>query len=78
MIHLFSRIEGNSRYDLKELPKGREQLPFNNAQIEGWADDLNGPHWYVLENNRALALSPSYRPILEHFRFERVTHNVRR
>ena len=78
VIHLFSKIEGEGRYNRKVLPTGRVQLLFKNAQIGGWANDSNGPHWYVLENERTLALNPSYRVILEHFGFERISQNERR
>ena len=75
VIQLFSSIDGKGRYNRKELPTGRVQLLFNNAQIGGWADDSNGPHWYVLENKRTVALHTSYRVILEHFGFERISQN---
>ena len=78
VIHLFSSIDGKGRYNRKKLPTGRVQLLFNSAQIGGWADDSNGPHWYVLENKRTVALNPSYRPILEHFGFERISQNEQR
>ena len=76
--HLFSGITGEGRYKRKELPTGRVQLLFDNAQIGGWADDSNGPHWYVLENKRIVSLNPSYQPILELFGFKRITHDGRR
>ena len=79
MFHLFSTIDGKGRYSRKELPTGRIQLLFDDAQIGGWADDQNnGPHWYVLENKRIVALNPSYRVILDHFGFERIRQNERR
>ena len=78
VIQLFSTVEGKGRYSRKELPTGRIQLLFDNAQIGGWADDDNGPHWYVLENKRVVALHPSYRVILDHFGFDRIPQNERR
>ncbi len=78
VIHLFSNLTGEGRYKRKELPSGRVQLLFKGAQIGGWVDDHNGPHWYVLENERTVALHPSYRVILEHFGFERISQNERR
>ena len=78
VIHLFSSIDRQGHYNRKDLPSGRVQLLFNGAQIGGWADDYNGPHWYVLENKRTLALNPSYRVILEHFGFERIRQNEQR
>ena len=72
VVRLFSGVTGEGGYDRKELPTGRVQLLFKGAQIGGWADDRNGPHWYVIENKRTVALHPSYRPILQHFGFERV------
>ena len=38
-----------------------------------WADDSNGPYWYVLENKRTLALNLSYRVTLDHIGFERLS-----
>ena len=76
--HLFSSIDGQGRYNRKDLPSGRVQLLFKGVQIGGWADDSNGPHWYVLENKRTLALNSSYQVILEHFGFERIRKNERR
>ena len=78
VIRLFSSIDGKGRYNRNDLPSGRIQLLFKGAQIGGWADDSNGPHWYVLENKRTLALNPSYRVILEHFGFERIRQNEQR
>ena len=78
VAYLFSTIDGKGRYNREDLPSGRVQLMFNGAQIGGWADDSNGPHWYVLENKRTVALHPSYKIILEHFGFERIGHGERR
>lgn len=75
VIHLFSGIEGNDRYSREEKKTGRVQLLFEGNLIGGYADDT-GPHWYVLENRRTLALNPSYRVILEHFGFDRTPQDI--
>ena len=71
VIHLFSAITVESGYKLEEA-KTRIRLLFDNRLIGGWADDRNGPHWYVRENESTKKLNPCYRPILEHFGFERM------
>ena len=76
VTHLLGSINGD-RYSYNCL-KERIQLWFDGIHVGGWADDRNGPHWYVLENKRIDDLNPSYRVILEHFRFDRVLHGDRR
>lgn len=76
VIHFFSKIEGKDRYSRQEHPTGRVRLLFDGEPIGGYADDT-GPHWYVLENRRTLALNPSYRAILEHFGFDRTPQDIR-
>lgn len=77
VIHLFGGVTGVGRYSSKAL-RTRVQLLFDDIRIGGWADDSNGPHWYVLENKQIADLHPSFRVILEHFHFERIPHGDQR
>ena len=74
---LFRSIDGSGRFALEPL-KTRIRLLFDGEVLGGWADDRgNGQHWYVLENPQTVGLHPSYKYILDHFRFCRTPQTIK-
>lgn len=76
--HLFRQID-RANYSIEPSRKtNRIRLLFRGIPLGGWADDTNGPHWYVFENANVRRLHPGHRQILEHFGFSRVPHGKSR
>ena len=73
---LFGHVGESELYKL-EYRETRIRLLFDTLVLGGWADDSNGQHWYVLENNRTLGLNSSFTSILERLRFLRRRQGAR-